>query len=288
MDFIEGMNRAMEYIEEHLEETLDATQLARIAGCSAFHFQRMFTYLCGVTLTEYIRRRRMTAAAFALTEGREKVIDLAMRYGYDSPTAFNRAFQSVHGVAPSQAKKEGIRLTAFPRLTFTLAVKGEKAMNYRIIRKEAFRIVGYATREPMTMEDCFIKVPQFCRRVAETGGLQKLCALMRGMEPQGVLGVSLCENMTFGGYFLAVATDAPVPEGMEEYIVPETTYAVFESVGPMPQAIQEVQKRVVSEWLPTSGYEYAPAPDIEVYPAGDQSAADYRCETWLPIIRRQT
>ena len=113
-----------------------------------------------------------------------------------------------------------------------------------------------------------------------------MCALMDGSEPEGILGVSTCDKGDFSGYFIAVATEKPVPDGMEEYIIPETTYAMFESVGPMPESIQNTQQRIISEWLPTSGYEYAAAPDIEVYPERYQQAEDYRSEVWLPIVKK--
>ena len=287
MEWIEGMNCAMDYIERNLDGEIDQAKAAQIAACSEFHFQRMFVFITGVTVSEYIRRRKMTAAAFDLMNGDARVLDIALKYGYESPTSFNRAFQAVHGVSPSRVRNEGISLTSYPRITFTLSVKGEKAMDYKIVTKEPFRIVGYATHEQMTMEDCFEKVPAFWQKVAAQGGMEKLCALMSGKEPNGILGVSSCDNGTYTGYYIAVASDAPVPEGMEEYTLPRTTYAVFEAVGPMPTAIQEVQQRIISEWLPSSGYEYAPAADIEVYPAGNQQAEDYRCETWLPIVKSQ-
>ncbi len=286
MDMIDGMNRAVDYIEMNLANEIDTAELPRIAACSEFHFQRMFAFLTGVTVNEYIRRRRLTAAAFDLLEDGAKVLDVALKYGYESPTSFNRAFRSIHGVSPSQVKKEGVGLNAFPRIVFTLSVKGEKAMNFRIIKKEAFRVVGYATHEAMTMEDCFEKTPLFWKKVIDGGGIEKLSALLSKGEPEGILGISGCEGGEYSGYYISVATDAEVPEGMEEYIVPETTYAVFEAVGALPDSIQDVQQRIISEWLPASGYEYAPAPDIEVYPAGDQSSPDYRCEVWLPIVKR--
>ena len=87
-------------------------------------------------------------------------------------------------------------------------------------------------------------------------------------------------------YYIASATDNPVPQNMHEYLVPATTWAIFECIGPMPTAIQELQKRIITEWLPTSGYEYADAPDIEVYPEGDTSSPNYRCEVWLPVIKK--
>lgn len=285
MEWIDGMNKAMDYIEEHLSEEITPETLAEIAVCSAFHFQRMFTFITGVTLGEYIRRRKMSIAAFELSTG-AKVLDTALKYGYDSPTAFTRAFRAVHGISPSEAKKDGVSLNTFPKIIFTFSIKGEKAMNYRIVKKEAFRIVGYKSTEKMTIDNCFEICPKLWAEVGATGGIPKLLALLQGKEPNGILGVSTCTNGEYDAYFICVATDAPVPEGMSEYIVPETTYAVFEAVGPVPTAIQETQQKVVSEWLPSSGYEYAPAPDIEVYPAGDQSSANYRSEVWLPIIKK--
>lgn len=286
MDWVEGLNRAVDYIEAHLEGELELEQAAKAAACSLFHFQRVFPYVAGVTLTEYIRRRRMTLAAFALTEGGEKVIDLAARFGYESPTAFNRAFQSVHGVSPTAARAMGTKLTAFPRISFSITIKGGTAMDYEIVKREGFRIVGLKCAEEMTMEDCFQKVPVFWEKVGREGWIPKLCQLMDGGQPAGILGVSTCDGGAFSGYYVAVATDEPCPEGMEEYTVPGGTWAVFQCVGPMPEAMQEVQQRIISEWLPTSGYEYAAAPDIEVYGAGDQRAPDCRSQVWLPIVKK--
>lgn len=286
MDWLDGLNKSIEYIESRLDGEIDAEKAARLAACSMFHYQRIFAYITGVTFSEYIRRRRMTLAAFEMINGGKKVIDLAFKYGYDSPTAFNRAFKSVHGVSPSKSKTEGISLTAFPRITFTLSIKGEEVMNYKIVKKDSFRIVGYAAKEPMTMEDCMEKIPVFWNTVYAKDGINKLCGLMDGSEPEGILGVSACDGGVFSGYYISVATNAPSPEGMEEYIVPATTFAVFECVGPMPDAIQKLQQRILSEWLPASGYEYAPAPDIEVYSQGNQQSDTYHSQVWLPIVKK--
>ena len=286
MEWVARFNQAMDYIEAHLTDHVEVEKAARIAACSAFHFQRMFAYMAGVTLNEYIRRRRMTLAALELTDTDAKIIDLAAKYGYESPTAFNRAFQNIHGIAPTAAKRAGAALTAYPRLTFTISIKGEEAMNYKIVKKDAFRIVGSSVKEPMTMEDCFEKVPVFWAQLHKENGIPRICALSDGSEPRGLLGVSTCDNGTFSGYYVAVASGKPCPEGMDEYTVPEGTWAVFECVGPLPGAMQELQKRIITEWLPTSGYEYAAAPDIEVYGEGDQSAKDYHSQVWLPIVKR--
>ena len=142
MDWLEQLNNAMRYMEDHMEGELDLKQVAKIACCSVFHVQRMFSYMAGVPLAEYIRRRRMTKAAFDLQNTKEKVLQIALKYGYDSPTAFNRAFQSIHGVTPSTARQEGVVLKAYQPISFKITIRGEVEMKYRIEHHNAFRIVG--------------------------------------------------------------------------------------------------------------------------------------------------
>ena len=155
-------------------------------------------------------------------------------------------------------------------------------MNYRIEERDAFRIVGAKAHFGMNLEESFAQVPKFWAQTVQSGMAQAVGALPM-KEPCGLLGVSTCMNGRDFDYYIAVATDAPVPEGMAEYTVPAGTWAMFECVGPMPEAIQQLQTRIVSEWLPASGYEYADAPDIEVYPEGNTQSPDYRCEVWLPV-----
>ena len=131
MDWLNDWNKALAYLEANLDGDIDPKELGRLAGCSAYHFQRMFSYLAGIPLGEYIRRRRMTRAAADLQNG-EKVLDVALRYGYESPTAFNRAFQAVHKLPPSQAKQEGVKLKAFPSIHFKFVLKGAEEMEYQI------------------------------------------------------------------------------------------------------------------------------------------------------------
>ncbi len=285
MEWLERLNESVSYIESHLTDEIDLDRVAQIACCSTFHFQRMFSYIADVPLAEYIRRRKMTLAAFDLQSSNEKIIDIALKYGYDSPTSFNRAFQSIHGIAPSAAKSKGVKLKAFPSISFKLSIKGDTEMNYRIEKKEAFKIVGVKEHYAMAVEECFESVPLFWQKSTQSGIISDLCTLMN-KEPFGILGVSTCMDGQEFDYYIAVATDKQTPDGMAEYIVPECTWAVFESIGAMPTAIQELQKRILTEWLPTSGYEYANAPDIEVYYEGNQKADDYKCEVWLPITKK--
>ena len=286
MEWLERLNQSLDYIEENLSGTISYERAAQIACCSAFHYQRMFSYIAGVPLGEYIRRRRMTEAAFELQTNGMKVIDAALKYGYESPTSFNRAFQSVHGVSPASARTEGIILKAYPRISFKISIRGDAEMNYKIETKNAFRIVGVKEHFPMDVEESFAKVPLFWQKTAQAGTIPKLCGI-NDKPPFGVAGVSTCMNGKDFDYYIAAASDRPAPEGMEEYEVPACTWAVFECVGPMPKAIQDLQTRIVSEWLPVSGYEYADAPDIEVYPEGDQTSDGYKCEVWLPVSKKK-
>lgn len=279
MDWLKNWNEALDYLEQNLEEEIRLEELGRLAGCSAYHFQRMFSYLAGVPLKEYIRRRRMTRAAADLRAG-EKVLNVALRYGYDSPTAFNRAFQTVHGVAPSLAKQDGVKLKAFPRIRFKFVLKGDTEMEYQIVKREAFRIVGFRTPLPMDVEEGFQVVPRFWGEIGPRVG--ELIPLMDPGAP-GVLGVSTC-HLEQGFYYIAVASKTTAPEGAFEWTVPAATWAVFTGSGQQPTAIQELQKRIVAEWLPDSGYEWAQAPDVEVYlstPGEEES----RFQVWLPVQR---
>lgn len=283
MKWLERLNQSVDYIEKHLDEKIEPDVAARIACCSTFHFQRMFSYIAGVPLAEYIRRRRMTAAAFDLTSG-EKVVDVALKYGYESPTSFNRAFQSVHGVPPSAAQKEGIALKAFPRISFQIVIKGDVEMEYRIEKKEGYRIVGVSVPLSKEVEENFEKVPKLWQKVATDGIIPKLMSMMDS-RPQGIMGVSACCGDDRWEYFVAVATTQDTPEGMKEYQVPGATWAVFPGRGPMPDTIQEMEKKIMTEWFPNSGYEYGNAPDIELYLNPDP--ADSEFEIWVPISKKE-
>lgn len=281
MEWIDRLNSAIEYIEDHLTDEIDYEQLGRIAFCSAYHFQRMFTYMAGVPLSEYIRRRKMSLAAVDLQGKDMKIIDVADKYGYSSPTAFNRAFQSIHGIAPSIVKNEGVSVKSFPTLTFKITVKGVEEMNYRIETKEAIRIVGVSVPLQKDIEKNFAVIPSKWEEISMNGTLQKLLGMM-DTPPMGVLGVSTCNDTEPWRYYIAVSTSKE-KDDLEEYTVPAATWAIFSGTG-TNQSIQELERRVVTEWLPTSGYEYGDAPDIEVYLNPDPQNAQY--EVWIPVVKK--
>ena len=282
MEWVERLNQSMNYIEEHLTDEIDYEQLGQIACCSAYHYQRMFTYMAGITLAEYIRRRKMSLAAVDLQGGEERIIDIAQKYGYRSPTAFNRAFQSFHGIAPSAVKDKGVSVKSFSPIVFRIAVKGATEMNYRIETKKAFRIIGVSAPLDKEIENNFKVVPEMWQEASVNGTIQKLAGIM-DTQPMGLLGVSVCNDEEQWKYFIAVSGTNAGDE-FEEYTVPASTWAIFSGTG-TNQSVQELEQRIITEWLPTSGYEYANAPDIEVYLNPDPQNTQY--EVWIPVVKKK-
>lgn len=280
MEWITRLNEAIKYIEKNLEQDISYEKAAAIALTSPYHFQRMFSYIAGISLSEYIRRRRITKAAVDLQKG-EKVLNVALKYGYDSPTSFSRAFQNIHGITPSRAKQEGVEMKAFPPIVFHAQIKGDVEMNYRIEKKEEIRIVGYRQLMEKDIEKNFQNIPKFWNEVHAKGGVSKICELM-SQELPGVMGISdYLESRDKNYYYVAVASSEPVPEDMFEVVIPANKWAIFPGKGKMPDSIQELSKRIMTEWFPTSGYEWAEAPDIELYKTPDPSEGEF--EIWVPV-----
>lgn len=287
MDWLDGMNRAVVYIEERLDGALNLAQAAQQARCSIYHFQRIFLVMTNVPLSEYVRRRRLSKAAFELQSSDIKVIDLALKYGYNSPTAFTRAFQAMHGMPPAAVRTTAAAVKAYPPISFQISIKGAVEMEYKIIEKEEFRVVGVKCHT--TMEDgfCMREIPEFWNKCHAENVLPKLTPLMAG-QPAGVLGVNYNADINQNelDYYVAVCSEAPTPDGMEELTIPAATWAVFSCFGPLPDAMQSLQNRVLTEWLPSSGYAFGMGVNIEVYCGEDIHASDYRCEVWLPVVKK--
>ena len=284
MDIIAQLNAALGYIEDNLTGDLDYAKLAETACSSQHHFQRMFAAIAAVPLSEYIRRRRLTQAALDLQGGGEKIIDIALRYGYNSPDSFTKAFKALHGIAPSQARISGAKLKAYPRIIFALSIKGVIAMDYRIEQKEAFKIVGVKEWTSLENGQNSINIPKMWEKLPQETCAQ--IAALANTELTGVLGV--CADMYDNGfdYWIAAATTLDCPPELEEKEVAAQTWAVFECKGPMPGAMQAVWGRIFSEWFPNSGYEHANAPELEWYAEGDNQAEDYRSEVWIPVVKK--
>lgn len=281
MDWLESMNKAVEYLEANITEKLDIEKVAKIALSSTFHFQRMYHMITGVTIGEYIRRRRLTLAAQDIISG-EKIINVAYKYGYETPEAFTKAFGKMHGISPSAARLLGANLKAYPKLSFHISIKGDKDMNYKIVDKERFTVVGKQTRITMVDGENFKQVPKFWDDCMKDGSYKWISSKAGKL---GVLGV--CKDFTKDdefNYMIAVEEiKETLPKGYISATIPAATWAVFESVGALPKALQDLTRRIFTEWLPSTGYEHDCAPELEVYPEGDIHSEDYKCEIWIPI-----
>ena len=205
MEWLKRLGAAIDYIEENLDKEISYDEAAHIACCSTYYFQRIFSYVSGVSLSEYIRRRKMTQAAFELQRTDNKVIDVAHKYGYSSPTSFNRAFQSVHGIAPIAAKSMGCTLCAYPSIQFSIIVLGGSAMAYHIEEKKSIRIIGIRIPLVEDAEENMRNVPAFWKKAVLDGSISKLAELSN-KNPDGILGVSVYNNPKDIYYYIAVSS----------------------------------------------------------------------------------
>jgi AraC family transcriptional regulator len=290
MDLLKNMNSAIEYIENNLTDDIDYTEVAKKAFCSEYHFKRMFSFLAGITLSEYIRRRRLTLAAFELQNSSLRIIDIAVKYGYRSPDSFTRAFQKLHGSTPTAVRENQPALKAYPRMTFHLSIKGGSEMNYRIVEKDAFHIVGMMKRVPIVFEGVNPAITEMWKTLDEEK--IKMLKHLSNVEPFGIVQASTNfseDRMDEKGgldHYIGVATTKETPEAFTDLEVPALTWAVFESVGPFPQTLQETWGRIYSEWFPSSGYQLTKGPEILSIKDKDLTS-NVTSEIWIPVIKNE-
>ena len=285
MDWISGMQKAIDYMEERLTEEISMEAVAAQSFSSSYHFQRVFTILCGFSVGEYLRNRRLSLAGTELATTDQKVIDIALKYGYDSPDSFARAFTRFHGITPSQARREGALLKSFAPLKIRFSLEGGYLMDYRIETKEAFTVLGRS--KVFLYEGAKDQVPAFWNEHFTAGFGGTVC---------GTYGICIDEDM--GGdhfeYLIADPCDPAkeAPEGFVVKNIPAFTWAVFPCRGPMPGSLQDANTAIYTEWLPALGeYEFAAGYCAEYYDnptnspkgTGDET---YYCEIWIPIRKK--
>ena len=296
MEWSDRMNAAVNYIEDNLDNGIDFNEAARLACCSVFHFQRMFFAIIGYTPAEYTRRRRLTLAARELITNGDKVIDVALKYGYDSPDSFARAFRNVHGVTPQAARTSGVKLAAFPRISFYISLKGRSVMDYKLAEKPAFDVIGKSRKFTTVNKENLKKIPEFWQEFNKSKDYSTICRIMTAEKKPGVTGQSLLgvcipnERKNLEEFFYAIGAESTIkkiPAGFEIIHVPAASWAIFDAVGPAAKAVQEITERIYQEWFPSTGYEEAAAPELEVYPDGNTASADYRCWIWVPVNKKK-
>lgn len=292
MDWITGIQRAIDYVEDHIMEDIDYEEVAKRAYSSSFHFQRVFSILCDFTLGEYIRCRRLSLAGSELLSCDDKIIDIALKYGYDTPESFSRAFSRFHGIAPSQAKNNSAVLKSFSRLSVKLILNGGNTMDYRIETKQAFKLVMKKKQVSCNKELTAADISTFWQQCSMDGTIQALCKYIPQDNIFGdcIVGASFGKDATEEEFPYAIGgvyNGLPVEEKdlmVEE--IPAHTYVAFPCVGKMPEAFQKLYQQIYSEFFPASEYQPCGGTDFEVYPSADVSSSEYRCEIWVAVEKK--
>lgn len=297
MEWLSSIRRTIACLEEHLLDVEGEYDIYREVGISSFYLQRGFQIMTGYTMAEYVRNRRLYLAALDVIADREKVIDLAFKYGYETPEGFSKAFTRFHGVSPVQLRRDASRLCVFLPLKINITVRGGNEMDYIVEREQAFTLIGF--EKEFSADDSYEQIPKFWNEYRE-----KFCEkLIPGKAPQGELETAVfnCHVGMFGvciekpdqngrfRYLIAgIYTGGAVPEGMTLCEIPETDWAKFSCRGPMPGALQSVNTKIFREWLPGNpDYDIAMGINMEWYDEGDIGSADYKSAVWIPVRRKQ-
>lgn len=288
MNWVTGIQNAIDYMEEHITEELDDNELAKQAMCSPYYFQKIFGILCGITVGEYIRNRRLTLAGSELAKTNAKVLDIALKYGYESPESFTRAFTRFHGIKPSDVKRSGGKLRSFSPFKVQIILKGGNSMNYEIVSKESFTVLEKVEQHTIAGGQNKNTIPAFWDRAQKDGTIETLLKYASGRDY--VFGICYgnghtdCEHFDYG-----IAVQCPAntiaPDGYRVHTIPARTWIVSECIGAMPDAIQQLWHEICSAFLPTSNYTPTYEMDIEAYPEGDMTSADYKSQIWIPIVK---
>lgn len=298
MDWLNKVNAALDYIEENLTYDIDMEKVAQKAGCSNYNFQRMFSFITDIPVAEYIRRRRLTKAAMDLQSSDQRIIDIAVKYGYDSATSFARAFKLLHGITPSEARKQGVKLKAYPRISFQISIKGDVVVDYRIETKKAFDIFGIEAVCPLDEKEGTMTPATLWQQCHKNGEYERLFK-NSGTVPEFVSpdlckvhGVENYEKVGEDSYsymLCAFCSSDSKTEGYKITHIPEQTYAIFPSEKfhwneDFEKVLTTLQKRFYKEWLPTSEYERADGANFEIY--GGTPELGY-IELWFPIVKKK-
>ncbi|MFF2875419.1 GyrI-like domain-containing protein [Gottfriedia sp. NPDC057991] len=286
MAWIESLQKAIDYIEDNLLNDLTIEEISKQANSSVFHFQRTFSILTDINIAEYIRRRRLTLAANELTTTDLKIIDIALKYRYDSPEAFAKAFRRQHGVTPSEARKFIGNLKSYNRLVIQVSLKGAEPMQFNIVEKSAFQVVGVKKEFSYLNDQQQQLIPKMWDEVNENGTSDRLYEINNG-DIKGVLGVCMMseeqKSKNLLEYWVATEYEGDAPKDFYHHEIPASKWAVFGVHGAMPHAMQSAWKKIFSEWFPSSGYSHAGIPEFELYPEGNPFSEDYYTEIWIPV-----
>lgn len=285
---LQEFNQLMDYIESHLTEEISGKDISKIVGMSDYHFKRMFSYMAGMSLNEYIKNRRLSVANVELING-EKVTDIAYKYGYQSIEGFSRAFREWSGFLPSEVSKNKIQ-KSFPKFTFFIDIKGGISMEFKIERKEKFSIVGVSKRVPIQFEGENQAIIELAQSITEQQ--RNEMHQLADLYPHQVLNVSYdfdngyLEEKGSLTHMIGLATTKENPfDDLEQISIEESLWAIFPNQGPFPATLQETTAKIYSEWLPSSEYEVADLPGISFTKYNGTSENVYS-EIWMPVKKK--
>lgn len=284
MEWNEKLQLIIDYVENHLqrtEEPIDSKEISGIAECSFDFFQKVFSYMNGISFADYIRARKMTLAGYELKSTELRVIDISYKYGYDSPTSFSRAFQQFHGVSPKEARNPGILLNVTPKMQITEKQK----YSWKLEEKDGFRLIGRCISISCAGQMHFKKIPEFWSECQRNGTFSKLISMDTG-QPKGLFGLfgAYDEQLDEIEYAVMVQSDRNLPQGFSEILIPGASWAVFDCIGPVPQAIQKGWKYLNEEWLVKYPFRHADCPELEWYNGGNAYDDNYLSQIWIPVI----
>ena len=280
MKRLNGFKDSLEYIEDNLRGDIDYDIVARKAMLSKFYYFRMFQIVTGTTLAEYIRNRKMSLAAKEIKETGQRILDIALSYGYGSQEAFSRAFKAVQGITPAQVRKPAAKLKAYPPISFQLQLKGDVEMDYSIVKKDSIGLLGISRPISSQGGTNFKEIPLFWQETMQDGTWQKLMPIADDKKYPGCFGVCMNYDSSEDKFDYVIGVSSKAESGdYKSFSIPADTYAVF---GPVAlDTLQDLWKRIFSEWLPATEYEIADGPQIEYYPPTNDNQVV--CEVWIPI-----
>jgi AraC family transcriptional regulator len=272
MEWVDRINKVIDYLEENLGEPISEKAIEKIAACPYALLQGAFSQITGISLSEYVRRRKLTRAAYDILNSGEKLIDIGLKYGYQSPDAFRVAFKCLHGIAPVEVRKNNVSLTYYCRLRFTVNIIGVEKMDYTVIERAPFKVVGIRRTTPYGGGTWAI--------VKSDGSGDKLSKLTGIFFDLGI-----CFGFKADGsndYMCAVEWGEDLP-GYESYTYPAATWLKFAARGKISeQVLGGVWNRINKEFLPQSKYQKADA-TIEKYTIWDEAADFCEVEIWIPV-----
>lgn len=283
------LNRLVELVEDHLADGVDVSELATSLGTTEYHLRRMFSSLSGMPLSEYVRRRRMTVAAAEVLGG-DDLLRIAVDFGYGSAESFGRAFRAVHGVSPSDVRRDGGPLRTQPQIRFRLTVEGNSPMDARLTEQPALRLVGHSARVPLIHEGVNPHIQAHIASLPATEHVR--LKELGGAEPSGLLQVSAGVDPDYAEgteltylHGVSVAAESAVPEDLDVIEVPAGSWAVFRATGPYPAALQATWAATATDWFPSNPWRLRPGPSIVAVLDRVDDFSTATTELWLPVER---